>query len=59
MSIKKDVLAHYDRMIEWAEKHPDEPATMNEMQINIGECWRGAECILQGQLVKQHCASVH
>ena len=43
--IKKKAIAHYDRMIEWAEKQdPKGKAINRKMQEAIGEEWFSDDC---------------
>ena len=43
--VKKDAIAHYDRMIEWAEKQiPSEKPDLFTMEIAINEDWYSDHC---------------
>ena len=45
MTVKEESLAHYDRMIPWAEKQdPNEPAIRGKMLVDLGEHWGGEFC---------------
>jgi hypothetical protein len=47
MELKEEVLAHYDRMISWAEKQDaDLRASAQMMQHAIDDCWHGLWCPL-------------
>lgn len=44
-SVKQATLAHYDRMIAWAEKQPKtETPSVYFMESEIGEFWFGVDC---------------
>jgi len=43
--IQKQAIMHYDRMIKWAEKQPqDEPVKFLKMERYIGESWGDDDC---------------
>ena len=43
--VKKDAIAHYTRMIKWAEVQPEEEMTNRcEMDKDIGEFYWGNDC---------------
>lgn len=47
MGIKEDTLAHYDRMIAWAEKQDhDGICDIYDMRDSIHESWLGNDCPL-------------
>lgn len=47
MSLKQDVLDHYDRMIAWAEtQNPRSKVNSDEMRICISEWWYSDDCPL-------------
>jgi hypothetical protein len=46
VTLKQKALAHYDRMIAWAEKQPKKViADANVMLEKLGESWHGEFCI--------------
>ena len=46
MTLKLKALAHYDRMIAWAEKQPKRNVVNEDhMEYDIGENWRGGGCV--------------
>lgn len=47
MSLKQEVLDHYDRMIAWAKtQNPNSTCHRNIMEFSIRECWSGEYCSL-------------
>ncbi|KKL05768.1 hypothetical protein LCGC14_2602740 [marine sediment metagenome] len=43
--LTEKVIAHWERMIEWAKKQPsNNNASILEMEDSINESWRGAYC---------------
>ena len=42
--LQKEALAHYDRMIEWAEMQPQDDHPSPQMYIEINEYWGCEDC---------------